>query len=187
MSYKRLSGGAFGKAIPDMHQKVETEPANTRKRQETDNTGITVENHTITPGYFGPYANASISPKISPGSNTFEWHKSRRRVLTAVDKVLIEDLQKMQIARILERAQKSAFIPQSTILNGRLQQKFLAQKNDEISERDRKLIESGGAGNGSRAIDTEKSEENKVIRDEMAGWEFKTSSFANLELRSKKI
>ncbi|CCD43135.1 hypothetical protein BofuT4_P069750.1 [Botrytis cinerea T4] len=31
MAYKRPSGGALGKATPDMHQKVETEPANTKK------------------------------------------------------------------------------------------------------------------------------------------------------------
>lgn len=67
-----------------------------KKRQKTNNTGITVEKYTIAPGYFGPYSNASISLVLPPGSNTFEWHKSRRRVHTAVDNVLIEDLQKMQ-------------------------------------------------------------------------------------------
>ncbi|KAK8911924.1 hypothetical protein QC760_000913 [Botrytis cinerea] len=91
------------------------------------------------------------------------------------------------VARILESPQKSAFASLSSILNGRLQQRFLAQKNDEISERNKKLFESGGVSYCSRAIDAEKSRERKVIRDGMAGWEFKTSSFANLELRPKKI
>ncbi|TGO20335.1 hypothetical protein BPAE_0309g00120 [Botrytis paeoniae] len=62
------------------------------------------------------------------------------------DKVLIEELQKMHIAKILEAPKRSAFTPQSPTLNGRLQQAFLAQKRDAMSEMERKSSESRWAG-----------------------------------------
>ncbi|THV49255.1 hypothetical protein BGAL_0204g00090 [Botrytis galanthina] len=154
MAYQRPFNGAVDKAIPDAHRKVD-EATNTGKDQETENTGIRVENYTVTPGYFentgirvenytvtpgyfGPYASASISPVLSPQSIMFEWHKERRRVPATVDKVLIKELQVMYIAIILKTPRRSAFAPRSSILNGRLQQKFLAQKRDTISKIDRK-------------------------------------------------
>lgn len=42
------------------------------------------------------------------------------------------------VAIILKTPRRSAFAPRSSILNGRLQQKFLAQKRDTISKIDRK-------------------------------------------------
>ncbi|TGO46776.1 hypothetical protein BCON_0308g00060 [Botryotinia convoluta] len=94
MAYQRPFEGALNKAIPDAHRKVD-EPTNTGKDQKAENTGIRVERYTITPGYFGLYAHASISPVLPPRSTMFEWHKERRRVPATVDKVLIEEFQKM--------------------------------------------------------------------------------------------
>ncbi|KAF7894657.1 uncharacterized protein EAF01_010107 [Botrytis porri] len=141
MAYQKSFEGALDKAISNPQLKMD-EPTYTGKCQKAENTGTRVGNYIITPGYFGPYAHASISPVLPPRSTMFEWHKSRRRVPATVDKVLIEELQKMHIAKILEAHKKSAFTPQSSTLNGRLHQKFLAQKRDSMSDRDRKPFES---------------------------------------------
>ncbi|TGO15943.1 hypothetical protein BTUL_0034g00670 [Botrytis tulipae] len=144
MAYQKPFKGTVDKAIPDAHRKAD-EPTNTGKDEKAENTGIRLENYTVTPGYFGPYASASISP-VLPRSTMFAWHKERQRVPTAVDKVLIEEYQKMHIAKILEAPKRSAFTPQPSILNGRLQQRFLAEKHDTTSEMDREQFESRWAG-----------------------------------------
>ncbi|KAF5877916.1 uncharacterized protein Bfra_000080 [Botrytis fragariae] len=91
MAYQRPLEGALDKAISDTHRKVD-EPTDTGKDQKAKNTGFRVEKYTITPDYFGPYANAPISPVLPPRSTMFEWHKSHRRVPATVDKVLIKEL-----------------------------------------------------------------------------------------------
>ncbi|KAF7893360.1 uncharacterized protein EAF02_000898 [Botrytis sinoallii] len=144
MAYQRPFEGA-DKAIPDAYRKVD-EPTNTRKDQKAENTGIRVEKFTIIPGHFGAYVHAPISPVLPPRSTMFEWHKERRRTPATIEKVLIEELQKMRIAKVLEAPKRSAFNSQPSILNGRLQQKFPAQKLHAISEMDRKSFDIRWAG-----------------------------------------
>ncbi|TGO49416.1 hypothetical protein BOTNAR_0432g00070 [Botryotinia narcissicola] len=103
MAYQKPFKGAVDKAIPEAHRNID-EPTNTGKVEKAENTGIRVEIYTITPGYFSPHASASISPALPPRSTMFERHKERRRVPTAVDKVLIEEYQKMQSK--MDRSQK---------------------------------------------------------------------------------
>ncbi|KAF7920239.1 uncharacterized protein EAE97_011580 [Botrytis byssoidea] len=114
MAYQKPFKGAVDKAIPDEQRKVD-EPTNTVKVEKAKNTGIRAEIYTITPGYFSPHASASIFPVLSPRSTMFEWHKECRRVPTAVDKVLIEEYQKMHIAKILKAPPKEICVYSSII------------------------------------------------------------------------